>query len=309
MSIIKSLAVGNGDMFYIKHNSDNFSMIDCSLNEDNEEDIVKELKTESRGKDIVRFISTHPDDDHICGLVYLHKEMNIINFYCVDNEATKKEECWTEDFEQYCKLRDDPKKAFHIYRDCSRKWMNRGDEQHDSAGINILWPVTSNADYKEALELAAEGESPNNISIIMQYSVDEGAKVIWMGDMESDFQEKIKDEITLPSVDVLFAPHHGRVSGKVIPEWLDEMNPSLIIIGEAPSQYLNYYQGYNTITQNSAGDITFDCVDSKIHIYVSEYDYNVDFLDNERMPHSIGKYYIGTLQTKARQKTKAAGAR
>jgi len=31
MSIIKSFAVGNGDMFYIKHNSDNFSIIDCYL--------------------------------------------------------------------------------------------------------------------------------------------------------------------------------------------------------------------------------------------------------------------------------------
>ena len=29
MSIIKSFSVGNGDMFYIEHNSDNFSVVDC----------------------------------------------------------------------------------------------------------------------------------------------------------------------------------------------------------------------------------------------------------------------------------------
>lgn len=55
MSIIKSLSVGNGDMFYIKHNSDNFSIIDCCMDEDNRGDIVKELRREANGKrDIVK---------------------------------------------------------------------------------------------------------------------------------------------------------------------------------------------------------------------------------------------------------------
>ena len=60
MSIIKSFSVGNGDMFYIKHNGDNFTMIDCCMCDDDENDIVKELKRESAGKDITRFISTIP---------------------------------------------------------------------------------------------------------------------------------------------------------------------------------------------------------------------------------------------------------
>ena len=29
MSIVKSFSVGNGDMFYINHGSDNFTIIDC----------------------------------------------------------------------------------------------------------------------------------------------------------------------------------------------------------------------------------------------------------------------------------------
>ena len=29
MSLIKSFSVGNGDMYYIDHNSDNFTTIDC----------------------------------------------------------------------------------------------------------------------------------------------------------------------------------------------------------------------------------------------------------------------------------------
>ena len=74
MSIIKSLSVGNGDMFYIKHGTDNFSMIDCCMDEDDRENIVEELRRAATYKNIRRFISTHPDDDHIRGLQYLNKE-------------------------------------------------------------------------------------------------------------------------------------------------------------------------------------------------------------------------------------------
>jgi len=35
MSKVKSFSVGDGDMFYIKHGSDNFTTIDCCLSDDN----------------------------------------------------------------------------------------------------------------------------------------------------------------------------------------------------------------------------------------------------------------------------------
>src|SRR5258708_230973 len=105
MSIVKSLSVGDGDMFYIKHGSDNFTIIDCSLSDGDGERIVKELKAQSAGVSITRFISTHPDDDHIMGLAYLHEQMKLVNFYCAKNEATKPDQ--TDDFDQYCELRDD----------------------------------------------------------------------------------------------------------------------------------------------------------------------------------------------------------
>ena len=299
MSIIKSLSVGNGDMFYINHNSDNFTIIDCCMCDDDEADIVKELKRESARKGIVRLISTHPDDDHIRGLKYLHQQMKLLNFYCVKNAAVKKEECWTEDFGQYCELRDDPKKAFYLDKGCSRKWMNQDDDERKNSGINVLWPITDNVDYQQALEYAAAGESPNNICPIFTYSIKGGVEALWMGDLESAFQKQIQDQIKLPSVDVLFAAHHGRHSGKVIYEWLEQMNPSLVIIGEADCDDLNYYQGYNTITQNSAGEIVLDCSGDSVHVYVSNDEYSVDHLDYEVKPNAYGANYIGTLKVKA----------
>lgn len=293
MSIVKSFSVGEGDMFYIKHGNDNFTIIDCCMSDDNRDDIIKEIKSESMDKNIVRFISTHPDDDHIRGLSDLDDEMNLLNFYCVKNETTKPDK--TIDFDKYCELRDDPEKAFCIRRGCSRKWMNTASEERGSAGINILWPDTSNEYYKEALKEAKEGASFNNISPIVQYGLTRGATLLWMGDLETDFMKNIKDEITMDSADILFAPHHGRDSGKVPKDWLDDMSPKLVIIGEAPSKHLNYYDGYDTITQNSAGDITLECDSGQTHIYVSCLNYSVDFLYDEDMPNTYGKY-IGTLK-------------
>jgi len=292
MSIVKSFSVGDGDMFYIKHGSDNFTIIDCCKSEEDRDDIVAELESESKGKGVVRFISTHPDDDHILGLSYLNEKMNLLNFYCVKNEATKPDE--TDDFDQYCALRDDSDKAFYISRGCSRRWMNQDTEERGSSGISILWPITTNEHYKEALKQAKQGESPNNISPIVKYKLSGGVTLLWMGDLEADFMENIKDAITMDSADILFAPHHGRDSGKVPEEWLESINPQLVIIGEAPSKDLNYYYGYNTITQNSAGDIVLECESGKTHIYVSNRRYSVDYLDDEGLADTYGKY-IGTL--------------
>lgn len=292
MSIIKSFSVGNGDTFYIKHESDNFTVIDCCLDESNIDDIIDEIVSESDGRGIFRFISTHPDDDHIKGLKQLDDQIGIINFYCVNNKATKDDE--TDDFKKYCELRDS-EKHFYIYKGCSRKWMNIGDDERDSSGINILWPDVSNDDYKDALETSEKGESPNNICPIIRYSLKNGVTVLWMGDLESDFMEKIKDYVDFSEIDILFAPHHGRKSGKVPSDVLATLSPKIIVVGEAPSKDLEYYSGYNTITQNSAGDITFECLENKVKTFVSNSNYSVDFLTKEKS-YNIGLgHYIGTL--------------
>lgn len=296
MSKVKSFSVGVGDMFYINHGSSNFSIIDCYLSNDNKKTIVDELKNQAFGKDIERFISTHPDEDHIQLLDYLDDQMPIRNFYCVKNEATKKDE--TSGFKRYCKLRDGDK-AFNIYKGCSRKWMNQEGNDNNgkfigSSGVNILWPKTTNQFFIDALKVAKDGGSPNNISPIVTYSINEGATYQWMGDLETDFMENIKDDVTLSKVHILFAPHHGRDSGKIPKSMLDAMNPDIIIIGEAPSANLNYYQGYNTITQNSAGDITFINDGKNIDIYVSNQNYSVNFLKNKHK--SEYNYYLGTLE-------------
>lgn len=301
MSIVKSLSVGDGDMFYIKHENDTLTIIDCCMSEEDRGRIVEELKRESKGKRIKRFISTHPDNDHIKGLKYLFDNMNIPNFYCVKNEANKRDT--GDDFETYCELREAQKT--YLKKGCRRRWLNKDDDERRGrrgSGIQVLWPDTNNKYYKDALENASNCEVPNNISCILNYKLKNCVRVLWMGDLLEEFMKNVECELAklLCKADILFAPHHSRDSGTIPRDLHKIIDPKIIVVGEASSKHLNYYDGYHTITQNSAGDITFECISGKVHIYVSKTDYNVDFLYDENIQNTLYGKYIGTLMAERR---------
>ncbi len=291
MPTIKSFSVGLGDMFYIRHGTDNFSTIDCCLSDDNQERILSEIAAQSYGKGVTRFISTHPDQDHISGIELLDEEMPIRNFYVVKNQATKP--IITDSFRRYCELRDSDK-AFYLSAGCRRRWMNQEDDERGSSGLNILWPNLANVDFKQALIKARDGVSYNNMSLVCRYQLNNGGSALWLGDLETEFMENISGEIDLYPTDVVFAAHHGRKSGKIPNSWLDILKPKVIVLGEAPSRDLNYYSGYNTLTQNRCGDITMEFSTGQIDFYVSEYGYG-----RRRWLKDYGvsqySYYIGSL--------------
>lgn len=294
MSEIKSLSVDNGDMFYINHNTDNFSMIDCNITDERKSVILDEVKNLAGKKSIVRFISTHPDQDHIQGIEYLDELGLIPNFYCVDNNASKPTE--TKSFKKYKELRGSSC-AYKISKGCRRKWMNVSDDERGSAGISVLWPDLTNESFQDALWAAENSDKPNNISPAIVYSLEEGVRALWLGDMENDYMVAIEDDIELSPVDILFAPHHGRKSGRVPKTWLDKLEPRLIVVGEAPSDELEYYSDFGTLTQNSAGDILFRCEAGKTHVYVESSSYKVNFLNRDPSVSIVkdGLWYLGTF--------------
>lgn len=179
--------------------------------------------------------------------------------------------------------------------------MNQNSEERGSSGINFLWPNTESIQFKEQLKIAKDGGNANNISPIIQYSLENGVVALWFGDLESEFMNIIRDEISLPKADIVFAPHHGRSSGKLPSNWLSAIDPKIIVIGEADSTMLDYYKGYNTITQNSAHDIVFECNTGKVHIFVSNINYSVNYLTNEGCTNQVNKYYIGSFDTHNKQ--------
>ncbi|WP_116600235.1 hypothetical protein [Primorskyibacter marinus] len=298
MSIVKSFSVGNGDLCYIRHGSDNFTIIDCNLTGERDDEIIGEIIAQVESKDMTRFISTHPDQDHIGGIEVLDAKMPIHNFYVVKNNAVKVPE--TKSFRHYCKLRDDQDKAFYIFKGCRRKWMNLGDDVRKTAGISILWPDTANAYFRRALAACNAGESYNNLSSVIRYSLQDGASVMWLGDLETEFMQEIEDSIDLKKTTIVFAAHHGRKSGKIPDTWLKKLDPQIIIIGEAPSRHLDYYTGYEKITQNRAGDITMDLVGNKVHFYSSKSGYYHKSLDDEgqsKHPNYFGSITVETEYT------------
>lgn len=300
MSKVKSFSVGDGDMFYISHNSDNFTIIDCCLDYDDDSkaakaSILSELRREMSKKGIYRFISTHPDDDHISGLKEFDDEFSILNFYRVDNKTTKTGE-ESKDFVRYRELRDDIKKSFELEKGCSRRWMNVSNEERKHSGLSCLWPITSNQKYKAALEEAAEGNSPNNISPVIKYSCGVFS-FLWMGDMETEMQKEFDKVVDNEHATIVFAPHHGRKSGHIPSSLMEKLSPQIVIVGEASSEDLDYYKGQNTITQNSAGDILFDVSSEYIDIFVSNSNYTkADGMTKRRCDSSYnGMHYLGSI--------------
>ncbi len=291
MSTVKSFATGEGDTYYIRHGSDNFTIIDCRIADDRD-DIIEEIRKQSASKGLTRFISTHPDDDHIRGLARLDDAIGIRNFHLVDNKATKPDD--TVDFERYCEIRDDPDRVYHLYKGVTRCWLNDSNDVRGSSGITVLWPETANPDFRNVLTSVAEGGSPNNLSTILKYGRADGVTILWFGDLETDFMETIENEVSLPKADVVFAAHHGR--SRMPASWINQTDPQIIVLGEAPREHLEYYDGRDHLRQNTAWDITFENESGRTHVYVGNPDYKAAFLCDDGLPDIANGYYLGSFE-------------
>lgn len=123
---------------------------------------------------------------------------------------------------------------------------------------------------------------------------------MWLGDLDSEFMESIANDIKLEKTTVVFAAHHGRESGKIPGSWMETLDPQFVVIGEAPTRHLTYYTGYNKITQNKAGNITFDLADDKVHVYASDPSYSHKALVDEgqsKLDGYVGSFTVETAYT------------
>ena len=286
-------------MFYIKHDSNNFTVIDCYLKEgdganDRKDEIIKEIKQQSNGR-ICRFISTHPDNDHIRGIELLDDEWEILNFYAVSNSHPKDESDASLSRYQWLLAN----KNFAIERGITRRWLNDDDNTNGSSGLNFLWPDVNNEDFKKALKSVSEGNKVNNICPVLTYKIDGGASYMWMGDLETGMQQTYYDEFKgkIPKIDILFHPHHGRKSGVVPDELMKALNPKIVVIGNAPSEDIAYGDSTKTITQNTAGDIVCENEGNEVHLYTKNKVDNLPACLSMKYGkyNKYGCYYAGTL--------------
>jgi len=313
MPIIHFLNVLEGDCNIIQHDSTRTTVIDVS-NAYNDIDTAEELavkasemrklmtaRTQVPGdkkdygqkktpdnpilylkkfniKSIFRFIITHPDMDHLDGIRDLYTDFNITNTWDTNNKKTIQPNAGFggynhEDWRFYEKLRAgqvaDTKRLIYHAKD-DNEYYNQDD-------ITILCPTADLV--KRANETGNFNDSSYVILFTPPRSNGRRWKFLFAGDSEDHSWEYILNNHSeeVKNVDVLFAPHHGRDSGRSY-EFLKTVKPKVTIFGNASSKHLAYncYEPLR-ITNNQAGYIIFDINDDNFIIYVKNYEFARDF--------------------------------
>ena len=232
---------------------------------------------------IFRLAITHPDMDHMDGLVDLFEYSKPWNYY---DTANKKEmnEGWEEspyreeDWKLYKSLRDNPPesnpKLIRVYSgdDGIHRRKNWNGDPPGDAFLTL-------APTPQLVSDANEVDEYNDASYVFMYWSPTG-RIILSGDSHDKAWEHILNshENLVKDVELLIAPHHGRKSGRSY-EFLDTLNPKITFFGNAPSKDLAYSawrsRGLSYITNNMAGSMIVDC-DDNMSLYVTNEEYAKD---------------------------------
>lgn len=200
-------------------------------------DPAEYFKEHFAGRNIFRYIQTHPDMDHMTGLCrfFWEEDVSVCNFWDTKHskEFTKKDfETSPYDWNDWLvyrrmregKVQDDDKhKVIHNLLDAS-------GEHWTADGITVLSPTQS------LLDESNKSESWNNCSYVLRLDY-AGRSLILAGDAESEAWDSIESNVDTDVLDcdVLKAAHHGRKSG-YSESATDLMDPSLVIcsVGKKP---------------------------------------------------------------------------
>ncbi len=228
---------------------------------------------------IFRFIITHPDMDHLDGIKDLFDEFTITNIWDTNNTKEISDKANSggynmEDWKFYKKIRnsksESPKRLTY--------YANNVNQYYSEDYIKILCPTP------KILKECNEKENWNDSSYVILYTPPKSNgghwKIILAGDSEDitwDYiLENFKDDVT--NIDILFAPHHGRNSGRNF-EFLKTLTPTVTLFGNASSKHLEY-NSYNSevkITNNQAGYVIMDIQENVIDLYVKNLEFARDF--------------------------------
>jgi beta-lactamase superfamily II metal-dependent hydrolase len=222
---------------------------------------------------IFRFISTHPDMDHLDGIEALFRAFSPDNFWDTDNTKELSDFAdggyQTDDWDFYVGLRDgkpttNPKRLA-LYAGSKGAYYNQGEFGVGGGdGLHILAPTP------ELVADANQKEDWNDSSYVILYRPVNDKRILFAGDSHDGTWNHILTNYwsDVENIDVLIAPHHGRDSGRDY-TFLDVLRPKLTLFGNAPSEHLAYEQWNRRnlpfITNNQAGNILLDiqgpCID------------------------------------------------
>lgn len=255
------------------------------------------------GGKVFRFISTHPDMDHLDGIESLFAEYEVLNFWWAGAERDKPEfgedAPWEEaDWDRYEDLRSgnvDGTKT--LRKQAGDRFAYANQDEDGEGGGDGLYILAPNGDLVAEAE---ESEDWNDASYVILYrSV--GGRALFPGDAHDDTWEYVLDryEDDVRNVRLLTAPHHGRHSDRSF-EFLDVLQPEFTILGCAPSATLAYdawrSRNLDYVTTNQAGCIVAECHDDQMDIFIENESYaqQAEGADPTRT-NNIGYYFLRTL--------------
>jgi len=224
-----------------------------------------------------RFALSHPDMDHMDGIVDFFEEFSPINFYDTDNKkemgSFEGSPYREEDWKFYKNMRDsnpqtNPKRQTLFSGDDNKHRTQDWEGNRPGDAFYTLTPtpeLVASANEKD--------EDYNDASYVFLYHA-AGGRILIPGDAHDNawehviktWKEKVKD------VDLLLAPHHGRDSERSY-DFLDIVNPKMTFFGNAKSEHLAYSawrsRKLEFITNNQAGCMVVDCSGDNLTVYVT----------------------------------------
>jgi competence protein ComEC len=253
--------------------------------------------------EIWRFIVTHPDMDHLDGIKDLFDEFTIPHTWDTDNKKVIADTSNSfggynrEDWDFYTNLRDGKNNKTKRLTNYAPSEANYWTDDN----LKILCPTP------ELLASANEAGDWNDSSYVLLFTPPKANggkwKILFAGDSHDDSWEYILDNYKsdVENIDILFAPHHGRDSNRSY-DFLETLNPSLTLFGNASSKHLAYDCYPETrITNNQAGYVIIDCQTNGLNIYVKNYEFMKDFrakrgAEPSAYNNALEAYFLYTLR-------------
>jgi competence protein ComEC len=207
-------------------------------------------------KQIELVIITHPQQDHMGGLIYVAKSYSIMQFVSVPAANPIRVYKWLiEEYES---------QNLTIANVYSGDKIKVGQMQ-----FQVVWPTrefmaahTAGGESK-VLGVSTDGTDLNSFAIVGILSLG-NFDVLLTGDADSAVGLAEMDTGLLREVEVLKVPHHGSKTG-MLPEWLQVVNPQLAVIsagknnryGHPRAETLDLLRsfGIQTLRTDQMGDI------------------------------------------------------
>lgn len=215
---ITAIDVGQGASTLIELPKGGILLIDGGGFSDNAvfdvgKNIVAPLLLRKKIKTIDMVILTHPESDHLNGLIHIIEHLHV--------KKILSNNCQTHrlGFKKFCEALDKKNIVLEDYKKIEKK-LNIND-----VDINILYPAS---EFKEK-SLVEKWRNSNNNSIVLKLTFNR-VSILFPGDiMKKAEKELVQISGNSLKSNLLFAPHHGSKSSSS-QLFLDHVNPEAIII-------------------------------------------------------------------------------